>query len=61
MLDEFIGFIYYFKINRFIVRNNGLRMRLLCCVRTTVGNMALREKNGIESDNNNDDVDDETE
>jgi hypothetical protein len=37
------------------MRNNGLRVRLLGRVRTTVGNMAVREKNGIDSDDNNDD------
>lgn len=42
------------------MRDNGLRMRLLDRFRTTMGNMALREKNGIDNNGNNDD-DDETE
>jgi hypothetical protein len=36
-------------------------MRLVGRVRTTVGNMALRGKNGIYSDGNDDDDNDETE
>jgi len=43
------------------MHDNDLRMRLLDRFRTIVGDMTLRENNGIDNNGNNDDDDEEEE